>query len=236
MIASCSPWKITQETRISTLSDVPVSDPEVCNFERSLKIDFSIANLILRFSTVLLDRLSCVTSQTIEKCFLYKTGYLPSSNHFSSIRKKIETQKTCMRGRSKFRSFSPKTIVKVQSARLKLSDMIALLTAHRLMSTLLSKFTRRSTNFCLQKLQSAMIFASEHTGTRFLSRRLRTRHSLDSATFFSSKGVINRRASCYPEKWCKWSESIALGWKSKNSLEQTFTDRERKAEWTVWRQ
>jgi hypothetical protein len=83
--------------------------------------------------------------------------------------KKLKIEKKCMRDRSKFRSFLLKTIVKLQSARLKFSEVIALLTAHLFITTLLSKFTRRSTKFLLQKLQSTMIFACEHTSTPFLS-------------------------------------------------------------------
>jgi hypothetical protein len=74
-----------------------------------------------------------------------------------------------MRGRSKFSSFLVKTIVKLQSARLQFSEVIALLTAHLFITTLLSKFTRRSTNFLLQKLQFTMIFDCEHTSSPFLS-------------------------------------------------------------------
>ena len=154
---------MSQEPLISARSDVPVRDAKACNSDRSPKSDLLLANLIFQFSSVSLDRSSCATSQTIEARFLYKTGYLPPIIHSPSIRKTTKTQKTCMRGRSKFRSFFTQTIVKVQSAWLKLSEVIALLTAHRLISTLLSKFTRRSTNFLLQKLQSAMIFASDYT-------------------------------------------------------------------------
>ena len=158
MISSDSPRKMSQEILISARSDVPVRDAEVCKSERSLKSDLLLANLILQFSSVSLDRSSRATFQTIEMCFLYNTGCLPPTIHSFSIRKK-----TCMRGRSKFRSFLLKTIVKVQSAWLKLSEVIALLTAHLLISTLLSKFTRRSTNFLLEKLHSAMMFACERT-------------------------------------------------------------------------
>ena len=141
-----------------------------------------------------------------------------------------------MRGRSKFCSFLVKTIVTLQSARLTRSHVIALLTAHLLKRTLLSKFISRSINVLLQKLAFTMIFACEHTSTPFPSWWTRTGHPLDNAKFCSSKRAIHRRASCHPNERCNWWESIVLGSKVKNCVEQIFAARELEAGWNVWKQ